>query len=112
MSYKEKHKYTPRRSTMTSVETVEGETIEQKVFRLVQNKEPIKDGAPEIFTEKALGVQSAYNIRTDRWELATEAMDKIIASKTAETTTNPKVIDMKPTGTQDGGAESTDGKVT
>ena len=64
-----------------SVETQEGETIETKVARIVQNKEPITDGAPIIFTEKKDGVLPAYNIRTDRFDIALEAMDKIGRSK-------------------------------
>ncbi len=67
-------------SMMTSVDKLEGETIEQKMERIVENKEPIEDGAPEIFTERAEGVLSAYNIRTDRWEIACEAMDKVSGS--------------------------------
>lgn len=65
--------------------TKEGETIENKVIRLIQNKEPIKDGAPIIFTERSKGVNPAYNIRTDRWEIATDAMTKILKSKEAKT---------------------------
>lgn len=61
-----------------------GETIENKVTRLIQNKEPIKDGAPIIFTDRSHGVNPAYNIRTDRWEIATEAMDRITRKKLAE----------------------------
>ena len=64
-----------------SVETQEGETIETKVARIVQNKEPITDGAPIISTEKKDGVLPAYNIRTDRFDIALEAMDKIGKSK-------------------------------
>lgn len=64
--------------------TKEGETIENKVIRLIQNKEPIKDGAPIIFTERAHGVNPAYNIRTDRWEIAVDVMTKLEASKTAK----------------------------
>ena len=66
-----------KKSTLNSVETVEGETIEQKIERIVSNKEPITDGAPEIFTDRNEGVKAAYNIRTDRWELAAEAMDAV-----------------------------------
>jgi len=59
----------------------EGETIEQKVNRIVNNKEPIKDGAPLTYTERKDGVMKGFNIRTDRWEVAVEAMDKV--NKTA-----------------------------
>lgn len=61
-------------------ETVEGETIETKMDRITTNKEPIKDGAPRIYTERKDGVIAAYNIRTDRFEIAAEAMDKVQAS--------------------------------
>ncbi len=64
-------------SQMTSVEKMEGETIEQKMERVIDSGEAITDGAPEIFTERKDGVLSAYNIRTDRWEIAAEAMDKV-----------------------------------
>ncbi len=67
-------------SKIGGVEKVEGETIEQKMERVLENKEPITDGAPEIFTEKKNGVGAAYNIRTDRWEIACEAMDKVSGS--------------------------------
>ena len=71
----------PQKSQLTNVKTLcEGEPIEHKIERIVSNKEPIKDGAPEIFTERKDGVKSAYNIRTDRWEVATEAMDKVSGS--------------------------------
>jgi hypothetical protein len=72
------------RSTLTSQERLAGETIEQKVERIVSNKEPITDGAPEIYTERKDGIGAAYNIRTDRFEIAAEAMDKVQASLTAK----------------------------
>lgn len=73
-----------RKSQLTSVEVFEGETIEQKIERIVSNKEPITDGAPEIFTERKDGIVAAYNIRTDRWELAADAMDAISRSTAAK----------------------------
>lgn len=72
------------KTTMCLDNTKEGETIENKVKRLVQNKEPIKDGAPMIYTDKVHGVNPAYNIRTDRWEIAIDALDRIAKSKTAK----------------------------
>ena len=44
----------------------DGESIETKIERVVRNKEPIEDGAEIIYTEKKLGVQPQYNIRTDK----------------------------------------------
>lgn len=73
----------PRKYLTTELlgeETVEGETIETKMDRITTNKEPIKDGAPRIYTERKDGVIAAYNIRTDRFEIATEAMDKVSKS--------------------------------
>lgn len=55
----------------------DGETIEAKINRIVNNKEPITDGAPLIYTDRKDGVQPAYDIRTDRWEIAVDAMDKV-----------------------------------
>lgn len=90
-------KYTPTSIHLDNC--YEAETIEQKIERIVNNKEPITDGAPLIYTERKAGIQKAYNIRTDRWEIATEAMDKVTSSRLAkreERHQEPaKVIDIK-----------------
>jgi hypothetical protein len=67
----------PSKSRLTSVEKLEGEPIEWKIERAMSNKEPISDGAPAIYTERKDGVVSAYNIRTDRWEIACDGMDVV-----------------------------------
>ena len=59
----------------------EGESIETKVNRILINKEPIQDGAPLIYTKRQDGVLPGYNIRTDRFDVAIEAMDKVSKSK-------------------------------
>lgn len=59
-----------------AIELLEGETIEEKCRRLIETKEPITDGAPILYTERKDGVLPAYDIRTDRWEIAQEAMAK------------------------------------
>lgn len=69
---------------MGYIEPQEGETIEEKVAKLVENNEPITDGAPIIYTEKKDGVLPQYDIRTDRWEIAQSAMDLANASKIAK----------------------------
>lgn len=61
-----------------------GETIESKVRRIVNNKEPITDGAPLIYTERKDGLKPEYDIRTDRWEVAVDAMDKVAKSAIAK----------------------------
>jgi hypothetical protein len=115
-----KYKARYRVSQLTSVEVVEGEPIEHKIERVVSNKEPITDGAPSIFTERKDGVVAAYNIRTDRWEVASEAMDKVSGSIQAkrdakgavskpkeESKKETKVVDLKVDNVS--GAKSTEG---
>lgn len=79
-----------RRRKLTTIPTTgfipvyEGESIENKVERVVQNNEPIQDGAEIIYTEKKDGVQAQYNIRTDKWDVAQEAMDMAHANRIAK----------------------------
>ena len=61
----------------TNYEYQEGESIETKVKRITENNEPITDGAPIIYTNRDDGVLPAYNIRTDRWDIAQQAMDAV-----------------------------------
>ena len=61
----------------TNYEYQIGESIENKVRRITENNEPITDGAPIIYTNRDDGVLPAYNIRTDRWEIAQQAMDAV-----------------------------------
>ena len=63
--------------------SVEGETIEMKVRRIVDNKEPITDGAPLIYGPKG-EIMAGHNIRTDRFEIAVEATDTINKAKIAK----------------------------
>lgn len=57
--------------------TYVGETLEEKIRRIVENKEPIKDNAPLIYTDRSEGVKAQYDVRTDRFEIAVDAMDKV-----------------------------------
>lgn len=63
-------------SDYAEVELIEGERIEEKVRRLTDEKSPINDGAPLIFTERKDGILPAYDIRTDRWDIAQKAMEE------------------------------------
>lgn len=56
---------------------VEGERIELKIDRMTQNNEPIGDSAPLIYTARKDGVIAAYDIRTDKWDVALNAMQKV-----------------------------------
>ena len=71
---------------MQPVECYEAESIEEKVRRVVNQNEPIEDGAPIIFQERGDGVKPEFNIRTDRWEIAIEAMDKVSAEELSKYT--------------------------
>jgi hypothetical protein len=57
--------------------------IEQKVERILEVGEPISDGAPLIYTNRADGVKKEFDIRSDRFDVAVEAMDKVSKSYTA-----------------------------
>lgn len=71
-------------TTIRSNTSYVGETIEDKIKRITNNKEPISDGAPLIYQERKDGVQPEYNIRTDRFEIAIEAMDKVAKAYAAK----------------------------
>lgn len=91
-------------------ESTQGETIEQKIERVTQNKEPIKDGAPLIYTDRNEGVLAGYNIRTDRFEIAIDAMDKVTKANIAKRENKAKMEIVKdsgePTSVQGTGTEN------
>lgn len=63
------------KSTLGINESIQGEPIEHKLDRVVTNGEGVEDGAPAIYTERKDGVLPAYDIRTDKWDLAIDALD-------------------------------------
>ena len=69
------------RTTIVRLESREGETIEAKVRRIMSNNEPISDQAPLIYTERKDGINPDYDIRSDRFDFALDAMSKIEKSK-------------------------------
>lgn len=103
--YKQNAKQKP---TLKGRPQYKGETIEQKVNRITNNKEPIKDGAAMIYTARKDGVMPAYNIRTDRFEIAVDAMDKVNQSKVAQR--EAKIVPLEQN--KDGKTESTGGTET
>lgn len=86
----------------------EGETIESKIRRILNNKEPISDGAPLIYTDRKDGVKPEYDIRTDRFEIAIDAMDKVNKTHIAkrEERHKPKEENKEDQKPKDGGPES------
>lgn len=67
----------PNNETYRINESTEGETIETRVERIMNNNEPITDGAPIIYTARQDGVPPETNIRSDRFEIAIEGHDKM-----------------------------------
>lgn len=94
-------------TTLELNQSIQGESIEQKVERVTQNKEPIKDGAPLIYTDREDGVQAGYNIRTDRFEIAVDATDKIQKANMAKRENKGQMTIVKDSGAET--AQGTEG---
>jgi hypothetical protein len=95
-----------QRTTLKVNNSVEGETIEQKIRRIVENNEPISDTAPIIYTNRKDGVLPAYDIRTDRFDIAIEAMDKVTKTNIAKRDETPE-IETEEDKTDEGTSAST-----
>lgn len=96
-----------KKATFGFLPVYEGESIERKVRRVVENKEPISDGAPVIYTEKKDGVLPQFNIRTDKWEIALDAMDKVQASRIAKSKQFMEQLEKKGEEMEKSGEEPT-----
>lgn len=64
-------------TTLEVNNSYEGIPIEERIRLMVDNKEPITDSSPIIYTERKDGVRPEYDIRTDRFELAVDKMDAV-----------------------------------
>lgn len=100
-----------RKATYKSVEMqvendiFEGLSIEREMERAETAKQPISQSAPIIYTERKDGVQPQYDIRTDRFEIAQDAMGKVAASIAARRMENIAHNDTK--GTAEAATEKT-----
>ena len=79
-------RYNPFKEFPTKDE--EGESILTKIRRILDENEPLTDGAPLIYTPKEDGVRPEYDIRTDKWQIAIDAMDRVNAYKLSDYTKN------------------------
>lgn len=61
--------------------TYEAEGLEVKLRRITETNEPLAGDIPIVYTKKTDGVLPAYDIRTDRFEIAREAMSKVQESE-------------------------------
>ena len=69
----------------------EAEPLEVKLRRATEGKEPIESVAPMVYTEKSKGVIPEYDIRTDRFELAQEMMEKLNTVKYSDVAKSEEV---------------------
>lgn len=58
--------------------------LEWEIEKIVTQKSPIEASSPQIFTERKDGVKAETNIRTDRFEIAEAAMDRVSKEKIAK----------------------------
>lgn len=65
-------------------QAMEGQTMEQKIERMLANGETPEGGTEMIYTERKEGIVPAYDIRTDRFDVALDAMTKSSASERAK----------------------------
>ena len=77
-------KQRPNKGKFRVNKSEEGKPIEAKVRKLVHDKTPIEDGAELVYQDREAGVDPSCNIRTDRWELAAAAMDKVTKATLAK----------------------------
>lgn len=61
-----------------------GESLEEMIRRCTESNEPIDSTAPMIYTEEADGVQPQFDPRSDRFDIALEAVDKYNKSMEAK----------------------------
>lgn len=67
----------PSKTQLQVNNSYKGETIEQKIRRIIESKEPVNENAGLIFTERHEGVLQHTNIRTDKWDAALESMNEL-----------------------------------
>lgn len=86
-------RYNPFKEYATKYE--EGENILTKIRRILDENEPLTDGAPLIYTPKEDGVRPEFDIRTDKWQIAINAMDRVNAYKLSDYTKNGRNPEFK-----------------
>lgn len=86
---------------MQSVETKEGMTMENQVARIMNNQADLERTAPLIYTERKEGVNPAHDIRTDRFEIAVEGMDKGTKSALAQRESKMEIVKNEENGKPD-----------
>jgi hypothetical protein len=70
-------------------QSIEGESIELQVSRAMRNKQKLEGQTPLMYTERRQGVMPSTNVRTDRFEIAIDATEKIAKSYKARREEKP-----------------------
>lgn len=76
--------YPEYEATEAKVDIYQADYLEQKIEKLISNKEPIGKDVPLRYTERKEGIVKDYDIRTDRFEVARDAMEKVHKTKIAK----------------------------
>lgn len=69
-----------------------GERIEERVQRMLYAGESMGDGAPLIYTDRRNGVEPQYNVRSDRFELALDAINGVTKDTLTKRTSYYEVV--------------------
>jgi hypothetical protein len=70
---------TKTRTSINLNTSVEGETIEQQITRLLNDGAPVENDKIPIYTKPSEGVVYGTDIRGDKWEKSIEISEKINA---------------------------------
>lgn len=73
-----------RKIGFNGVELYEGDTLIKTLQKKMEGKEPVPVIMDTAYTEKAIGVVEAYNIRTDRFEVGQREAERIGAYRAAK----------------------------
>lgn len=100
-----------RKKTVLKINnSVEGENIETVVLRITTTKEPIGESAEIIYTERKDGVLPQYDIRTDRFDVALDAMERYSGAKRAKRLQTMEDVKATVVAKNDGKPEPTEVK--
>lgn len=85
------------RTSIIRNDSKEGLTIEVELFRISSQNEPAPErGAIEMITQRrSVGVEAGNNIRTDRFDIAINAQDKVVRARIAKRDDAIKLKDSK-----------------
>lgn len=95
--------YYREKNLLSINESVEGRSLEQQLAALMQGEKMETKGKSLIYTERKDGVLPETNIRSDRMELAQEALDYVTRTEIAKRDEAPKK------GTENSTGESIEG---